>query len=51
MNEISLEGVVDLHIHAAPDIRPRLMDDIEVAREAAKAGMRAVLFVSLVAWF
>jgi hypothetical protein len=46
MNEISLEGVVDLHIHAAPDIRPRLMDDIELAREAAEAGMRAVLFKS-----
>lgn len=46
MNEISLEGVIDLHIHAAPDIRPRLMDDIELAREAAKAGMRAVVFKS-----
>ena len=46
MNEISLENVIDLHIHAAPDIRPRLMDDIELAREAAEAGMRAVLFKS-----
>jgi hypothetical protein len=46
MNEISLEGTVDLHIHAAPDIRARLMDDIELAREAAEAGMRAVLFKS-----
>ena len=46
MNEIGLEGVVDLHIHAAPDIRPRLMDDIELARDAAGAGMRAVLFKS-----
>jgi hypothetical protein len=46
MNEISLDGVIDLHIHTAPDIRPRLMDDIEVAREAAEAGMRAVLFKS-----
>jgi hypothetical protein len=46
MNEIDLEEVVDLHIHAAPDIRPRLMDDIELAREAATAGMRAVLFKS-----
>jgi sugar phosphate isomerase/epimerase len=46
MNEISLEGVTDLHIHAAPDIRPRLMDDIELAREAAQAGMRGVLFKS-----
>ena len=46
MNEISLKGVVDLHIHAAPDIRPRLMDDIELARDAARAGMRAVLFKS-----
>jgi hypothetical protein len=46
MNDINLEGVVDLHIHAAPDIRPRLMDDIELAREAAQAGMQAVLFKS-----
>lgn len=46
MKNISLEGVIDLHIHAAPDIRPRLMDDIELAREAAEADMRAVLFKS-----
>jgi hypothetical protein len=46
MNEISLEGTVDLHIHAAPDLRPRLMDDIELAHEAAAAGMRAVLLKS-----
>jgi len=46
MKNISLEGVVDLHIHTAPDIRPRLRDDIELAQEAAEAGMRAVLFKS-----
>jgi hypothetical protein len=46
MNEISLKGVVDLHIHAAPDIRARLMDDIELARDAAEAQMGAILFKS-----
>jgi len=46
MKDIRLQGVIDLHIHTAPDIRPRLMDDIELARAAAAAGMRAVLFKS-----
>jgi hypothetical protein len=46
MKRISLEGVVDLHVHAAPDLRPRLMDDVQLAREAATAGMRAVLLKS-----
>jgi len=46
MNEINLEGTIDLHIHTAPDLRPRLMDDIELAHEAAAAGLRAVLLKS-----
>lgn len=41
--EISLEGVVDLHFHTGPDSRPRSVDDIEASRLAAEAGMRAVL--------
>jgi hypothetical protein len=46
LHSISLEGVIDLHVHTAPDVRPRLMDDIELTREAANAGMRAVLLKS-----
>lgn len=41
--EVSLDGVVDLHVHAGPDSRPRSVDDIEAARLAAAAGLRAIL--------
>jgi hypothetical protein len=41
-----LKGAVDFHIHTGPDIYPRLMNDIEVAKQAKKAGMRAVLIKS-----
>lgn len=42
-SDLSLEGVVDLHVHAGPDSRPRSVDDIEASRLAAEAGMRAIL--------
>lgn len=41
-----LRGAVDLHIHAAPDIVPRLMNDLELARSAAGAGMAAIVLKS-----
>lgn len=44
--EINLTGVIDLHIHTAPDVQPRRLDDLALAREAAAAGMRAVLLKS-----
>ena len=46
MTEINLEGVIDLHVHTAPDVRPRRLDDLALAREAAAAGMRAILLKS-----
>jgi hypothetical protein len=39
-----LEGVVDLHVHCAPDSGPRSVDALEVARLARRNGMRALLF-------
>jgi hypothetical protein len=39
-----LEGVIDLHVHCAPDSGPRSVDALEVARMARRAGMRALLF-------
>ena len=36
----------DPHIHASPDLIKRCMDDIDVARTAASAGMRGVLIKS-----
>src|ERR1041384_837211 len=41
-----LEGAVDLHVHSAPDLESRRFNDIELAREAAHAGMGAVLIKS-----
>jgi len=38
-----LHGVIDLHIHAAPSHMKRKMNDLEVAKEAQLAGMRAVM--------
>lgn len=41
-----LRGAIDLHVHSSPDIDRRRFDDIELAREAARAGMTAVLIKS-----
>ncbi len=38
-----LHGVVDLHVHSAPDSRLRSVDAIEVARLARRHGVRALL--------
>lgn len=40
----TLLNTIDMHIHTYPDVEPRLLDDIEVARQASKAGMRAIVF-------
>lgn len=40
---VSLEGAYDLHIHTAPSIYPRYVDDIEAARQARAAGMRGIM--------
>ena len=41
-----LRGAIDLHIHAAPDIVPRLLDDLGLARAARDAGMAAIVLKS-----
>jgi hypothetical protein len=45
-NKFDLTGLIDLHIHAAPDVQPRYADEIQVAQDAQKAGMLAVLLKS-----
>ena len=39
----SLEGVVDLHVHFAPDVVGRSVDALELARIARARGMRAMV--------
>lgn len=40
------QGIIDTHVHTAPDVVPRLMDDLEIARGADQAGYRAVVLKS-----
>ena len=39
-----LQGVIDLHVHCAPDSGPRSIDALETARMAQRHNMRALLF-------
>lgn len=43
---MNFTGVVDMHIHTGPDIRPRRLDDIELAQAAIRLGVRAVVIKS-----
>jgi hypothetical protein len=38
-----LEGSIDFHIHSAPDVYPRLLNDVELALSAKENGMRGIL--------
>jgi len=38
-----LEGVIDIHVHAAPDSTPRSIDAIDLAKLAQTRGMRALV--------
>jgi predicted TIM-barrel fold metal-dependent hydrolase len=41
-----IKDSIDYHIHSGPDIFPRLLNDVEIARKAKDAGMRAILLKS-----
>lgn len=41
-----LKGVIDLHIHSAPDVRQRKLDDLELMEAAVQRGVRAVVIKS-----
>jgi hypothetical protein len=45
-SEIDLNGAIDFHLHTAPDVRPRKLDDFEAARQAGARGMRAIVLKS-----
>ncbi len=38
-----MQGACDIHLHSAPDVFPRIQNDIELARCAQEAGMRAIV--------
>ena len=39
-----LRGVIDIHLHTAPDVRPRSIDDLAAARLAVRHGLGGVVF-------
>jgi hypothetical protein len=41
-----LEDAIDLHVHSAPDVDARRYNDLELAREAERVGMGAILIKS-----
>jgi hypothetical protein len=41
-----IEGSIDIHIHSAPDIFPRVVNDMDAALMAKEQGMRAILLKS-----
>lgn len=43
---IDLTGFIDLHIHSGPDVVARVLDDFEIVRQAADAGMAGVMLKS-----
>jgi len=44
VGEELLEDVCDIHLHLGPDVYERYTDEITMARQAQKAGYRALLF-------
>jgi hypothetical protein len=41
-----IPGTIDMHVHTAPDIAPRKVDDLEMAKAAAEAGMGGFIIKS-----
>lgn len=46
MKKSFTEGIIDMHIHSAPDIRQRKLDDLEIMEAAVERGIRAVVIKS-----
>lgn len=46
MNSEWTKGIIDLHIHSAPDIRQRKMNDIELMEAGVRLGARALVIKS-----
>ena len=43
MNKVSLQGVIDMHVHTNPDLRHRAYDDFELTDAAVRVGSRAIV--------
>ena len=43
MPELSMKGVIDMHVHTNPDLRLRAYDDFELCDAAVRVGARAIV--------
>ena len=43
MSGISLQGVIDMHVHSNPDLRKRAYDDIELMEAGIRVGARGIV--------
>ena len=41
--KISLNGIIDMHVHTAPDVCQRTYNDLELTAAAVRAGARAIV--------
>lgn len=41
---IDLVGAIDVHVHAGPELFPRIGDSVAIARRAQESGMRGMVF-------
>ena len=41
-----MPGIIDMHIHAAPDVRARKLDDLELMEASVQRGVRAIVLKS-----
>ena len=39
-----LQGIIDMHVHASPDVRPRSIDQLTLAKQLKQNGYRGVMF-------
>lgn len=46
MSREAVQGLIDMHIHSAPDVRQRRMNDLELMEAAVGLGVRAVVIKS-----
>lgn len=44
--ENAMQGIIDMHIHAAPDVRARKLDDLELMEASVQRGVRAIVLKS-----
>ena len=43
MTKVSMQGIIDMHVHSNPDIRHRAYDDFELMEAGIRVGARAIV--------